>query len=98
MKQASSAPKFTSYVLYFTLHSRTCVGNISPPSLHETSQDSNSAQRLGGMAKRQYHLAIISHLLSGSAEQQLDRVEEVLWQLEIVRDYERLGSILFTPQ
>lgn len=73
------------------------TGNISPPSLHETSADLQGSQRLGGMERRQYHISLSSHLLSKPAGEQLERVEEILWQLEIASDYTRLCNILLIP-
>ena len=73
------------------------TGNISPPSLHEASADFQGLQRLGGMERRQYHISLASHLLSKPAEEQLERVEEILWQLEIANDYARLCNILLIP-
>ena len=49
------------------------------------------------MERRQYHISLASHLLSKPAEEQLERVEEILWQLEIANDYARLCNILLIP-
>lgn len=74
------------------------AGNISPSSLHDASSRSQQLQVLGGMERRQYHSALASHLLSKGADEQLIRIEEILWQLEIAGDYVRLSNMLIIPR